>query len=161
MSNLNDEPRVILLLEDNPDDERLVVRALNTCGIPVTVRIARDGLSGLRELGLEEPQDEPEGEVPDLVISDLKMPILNGDEILARARGDERLKDLTFVMFSSSDEPSDLKRCKELGANAYYVKPFKFEEYLECTRAIVRQWLSPDGDKINPACEIDLTAGRS
>jgi len=156
--NLADQPRVILLLEDNQDDERLALRALNTCGLPVTVRVARDGQSGLRALGLDGPREEP---LPDLVISDLKMPMLNGDEVLAKVRATDRLKDLPFVIFSSSEEPSDLKRCTDLGVDAYYVKPVKFNEFLDCTRAIVHQWLSPGGEEVEPACEIKLSAGKS
>ncbi len=152
---------MILLLEDNPDDERLALRALNSCGVPVTIRVARDGFSGLQALGVDGSSEYSDQPLPDLVISDLKMPLLNGDEVLARAREDARLKGLTFVIFSSSEEPSDLKRCKDLGADAYYVKPVKFDEYLECTRRIVRQWLGPEDAEANPACEVDLSAGRS
>ncbi|MGV3618859.1 MAG: response regulator [Fimbriimonas sp.] len=134
-------PFTILLIEDDRDDEQLALRALRGCGLSLVVRVARDGERALHALGLD---GSPEGlamEAPDLVISDLKMPKLNGDEVLRLARADERLKSVPYVVFSSSDEPNGIERCHSYGVSEYTTKPVDFELYIQRVRGIAQRWL--------------------
>ncbi|RYG21117.1 response regulator [bacterium] len=134
-------PLNILLIEDNAEDESLALRALRGSDLALVVRIARDGEHALRALGLPGGGNAASAGVPDLIISDLKVPKLMGDEILQRARQDARLKSVPYVLFSSSDDRQEMQRCLRLGANAYEVKPIDFGEYVDRVRAIVQRWL--------------------
>jgi CheY-like chemotaxis protein len=96
---------------------------------------------------------------PDLVISDLKMPRLNGDEVLRRARNSPNLQDLKFVIFTSSDEADDVERCTRLGATAYCKKPVDYQEYIECVRDIVKCWLTDSPHAREPFCLVDEPKG--
>ncbi|AIE84285.1 response regulator [Fimbriimonas ginsengisoli] len=133
------EPATLILIEDTPDDEQLALRALRQLGVPLMVKVARDGEAGVKLLGLDDANAD--GPVPDLVLCDLKLPKLSGDEILRRARASERLKDVPFVIFSSSDETSDIDRCKALGATDYVPKPVDYELYQESVREITTSHL--------------------
>jgi CheY-like chemotaxis protein len=128
------EPMTLLLIEDSYDDGRLALRALRECGESLVVRVAREGGCAKRLLGL----DGDEVEAPDLVISDLKLPGLHGDELLRLARADARLARIPYVLFSSSREAADVERCLRYGASAYVQKPVGFEEDVEGLKAVVR-----------------------
>jgi two-component system response regulator len=130
----------ILLLEDTRDDEQLSIRALRTCGLPVDVSVARDGEEALGLLGLGSPGSVSEAKIPDLIISDLKLPKLGGAEVLSRIRKDRFLSYLPFVVLSSSGLESDIDRCLELGASDYWVKPVEYYDYIGCVREIVQYW---------------------
>lgn len=132
------EPLTVILIEDNAEDESLALRALRGCGLPLLVRVARDGALGLRALGL----DGTDVKAPDLVISDLKLPKLMGDEVLRRARQKESLRNVPYVLFSSSDDRQDIRRCLSYGASAYATKPIDYQEYVDCVQAIARRWLT-------------------
>jgi DNA-binding response OmpR family regulator len=126
------EPINVLLIEDDHDEERLALRALQRCGVNMIVKVARDGASALEALRLY---------APDLVISDLKLPMLNGDEVLRRARSDSYPHRTPYVMFSSSDEAQDRHRCLAAGADDFITKPVDYTEYQECVRGIIQRWL--------------------
>lgn len=125
------------MVEDNPDDEAITLRALRRCGLSLTVRVARDGEEALDLLRREEGAFW----TPDLVLSDLKMPRVAGDELLREARSDARLAGVPFVVLSSSSEPADEARCMGLGASEYAVKPIGFEEYGRRVCELARRWL--------------------
>lgn len=145
MTPVTREPLNVLLIEDAEDDERLTLRALRTSGVPMLVRVARDGEQAVRALGLGGVEaDLP---APDLVISDLKVPKRRGDEVLVLAREETRLLDVPYVVFSSSDDPNEVSRCLDLGADAYVTKPIDFEDYQERVHGIVSQWLAPIFDR--------------
>ena len=133
------EPATVLLVEDTADDERLALRALQRLDPPLLVKVARDGQAALRALGL----DGAARRRPDLVLCDLKLPKVAGDEILRRARADARLADVPFVVFSSSDEPSDLARCEAYGASEYARKPVDYEAYGARVASLVARHLPP------------------
>ena len=122
----------ILLLEDDADDEALALRTLRGTGLPLRVAVARDGEEAIRAL-----DDRP---APDLVISDYKLPLLDGPEILRRVRADERLRRVPFVVLSSSDDEGDVRRCRALGADDYVVKPVDAAEYRRVVSDLARRW---------------------
>lgn len=127
----------VLVVEDLPDDEAMTLRALRRCGRPLSTRVAHDGVEASAMLGLS--GGEPW--TPDLVLCDLKMPRMSGDELLREARADARLAEVPFVVLSSSSEPADEARCLGLGASEYAVKPIGFEEYNERVGGLARRWL--------------------
>ncbi len=136
MSN-EPNPFCVLVVEDNSDDEAVTLRALRRCDLAVDVRVARDGEEARRALGLE--GGDPW--TPDLVLSDLKMPRVRGDELLRQARADARLAAVPFVVLSSSTEPEDARRCLALGASEYAVKPIDFKAYGEQVCGLAHRWL--------------------
>ena len=152
-----DAVQSLLLVEDNDDDARLAIRALEGCGVRLDVARARDGHEALCMLGLE-PGSQSTQQPPDLVICDVKMPRVGGIEVLALVRSDERLRDVPIVMLSTSAQPSDVDRAMELGACDYCVKPFDAEEYAVCVREIVKRWLSPAGLDVTPPCLLETAA---
>jgi len=124
----------ILLVEDNPDDEALTKRALKTNNIQNEVVVARDGAAALEYL-LADGE-----ELPAVVLLDLKLPKVDGLEVLREIKSDPRLRELPVVVLTSSREHADLLRAYELGANAYVVKPVDFEQFQEAVRQLGLFW---------------------
>lgn len=131
------EPKTILLVEDNADDEQLTLRAMRQSDIPNIIRVARDGAEALDKLfGAAETR------LPDLVLLDLKLPKVNGLEVLQKIRADERTKTLPVVVLTSSDEERDIVDSYELGANSYIRKPVDFDQFIDAVRQLGLYWLS-------------------
>ena len=128
----------ILLVEDNPDDADLTVRALAKNNIANKVIIARDGVEALEHLhGLG-------GRTilrPEIVLLDLKLPRIDGAEVLRRIRADERTRVLPVIILTSSGEESDVMEGYRLGANSYVRKPVDFVEFIDAVRALGLFWL--------------------
>ncbi|OEU67355.1 MAG: two-component system response regulator [Desulfobacterales bacterium PC51MH44] len=136
------EEKIILLVEDNPDDELLAIRALKKNNIMNKVVIARDGVEALDYLfgtGAYEGRDM--SEMPQVILLDLKLPKINGLEVLKRLRNDERTKLLPVVVLTSSREERDLTECYRLGANSYICKPVDFTQFAEAIRQLGLYWL--------------------
>ena len=134
--------KVILLVEDNPRDEALTLRALKKSNIVNDVIVARDGVEALDYLfatGAYEGRDT--SIFPQLVLLDLKLPKVDGLEVLRRLRDDERTRRLPVVVFTSSSEEEDVIKSYSLGANSYARKPVEFEEFIEATRQLGLYWL--------------------
>jgi two-component system response regulator len=132
--------KVILLVEDNPRDEALTLRALKKSNIVNEVVVAHDGVEALERLfGNEQTGRQPL--VPQLILLDLKLPKLNGLQVLERIRADDRTKRLPVVVFTSSNEEEDLIKSYNLGANSYVRKPVEFEQFLEATKQLGLYWL--------------------
>ena len=129
-------PASVLLVEDSPDDAALALCALRCCERPLADRVARNGFHARQTLGLGESLPRDGRRLPDLVISDLKLPGLDGAALLRLVREDESLATLPFILYSSSDEPCDVARCLSLGADAYYTKPIGFLPFLEGLRSV-------------------------
>ncbi|MGV3615446.1 MAG: response regulator [Fimbriimonas sp.] len=125
----------ILLVEDNPDDEQLTLRALRKLPHGVSVEVARDGQEALDRLY------DPEIPLPNLVLLDLKLPKLNGLEVLEQLRQHPRTRYLLVVVLSSSDEPSDVRSSYQQYANSYIRKPVAYEEFGEVVRQLGLYWL--------------------
>jgi CheY-like chemotaxis protein len=114
----------ILLVEDNDDDVQVALRALQREGVAAKVQVARDGQAALEALGLEPSHDITAPLRPRVVFLDLKLPRVDGWEVLERVRGCPRTADLPIVVISSSGDHEDILRCYALGANSYLVKRF-------------------------------------
>lgn len=127
--------RHILLVEDNPDDESLTQRALRRGDWGAEVTVARDGAAALETL-------EAMAELPDLVLLDLKLPKLDGTEVLRQIRETERTRCLCVVVFTSSGEPRDIALCHGLGCNSYVIKPVAYESYISTVQQIGVYWLT-------------------
>ena len=134
--------KVILLVEDNPRDEALTLRALKKSNIVNDVVVARDGVEALDYLfGTGAHADRDASDMPQLVLLDLKLPKVDGLQVLRRMREDERTRRLPVVVFTSSSEEQDLISSYNLGANSYVRKPVDFEQFLEAARQLGLYWL--------------------
>src|SRR3712207_4836254 len=123
--------KVILLVEDNPDDELLTLRALRKNDITGEVVVARDGVEALDYLfGKGEYAGRDTSVMPQLILLDLKLPKIDGLEVLRRLRSDERTRLLPVVILTSSREQQDMVDGYGLGANSYVRKPVNFEQFV-------------------------------
>lgn len=128
--------KVILLVEDNPDDEALTVRAFARSNIANRLDVARDGAEALEYL--IGPQARP---LPTLVLLDLKLPKVDGLEVLRRVRADDRTHALPVVILTSSREEQDLVESYRLGVNSYVRKPVDFTQFLQAVQTLGLYWL--------------------
>jgi two-component system, response regulator len=136
------ENKVILLIEDNPRDEALTLRALKKSNIVNEVDVARDGVEALDYLfGTGTHAEEGKQVLPQLVLLDLKLPKVDGLQVLQRIREDERTKRLPVVIFTSSSEEEDIIKSYNLGANSYVRKPVDFDQFMEATKQLGLYWL--------------------
>ncbi len=134
-----DPARIILLVEDDPDHELLTIRALKKANVNNAIHVARDGEeAALFLFGDAEKAAEP---LPQVVLLDLKLPKIDGLEVLRRIRENERTRLLPVVVLTSSDEESDIVRSYKLGVNSYIRKPVNFNDFAEATRQLGMYWL--------------------
>ncbi|MBZ5660362.1 MAG: response regulator [Acidobacteriia bacterium] len=133
---------VILLVEDNPDDEALTLRALKKNNILNQVVVARDGAEALDYLfGAGKYSGRDPNLLPHVVLLDLKLPKVDGLEVLRQLRASERTKLLPVVILTSSNEEQDRYRGYDLGANSYVRKPVDFTKFIEAVRQLGLYWL--------------------
>lgn len=134
--------KVILLVEDNPDDEKLTVRALTKNNIANEVVVARDGVEALDYLfGTGAYVGRDTSLLPAMVLLDLKLPKIDGQEVLRRIRADERTRRLPVVVLTSSIEEQDLLRSYDHGVNSYIRKPVDFDQFMDAVRQMGMYWL--------------------
>jgi two-component system response regulator len=136
---MNDEP--ILLVEDNPDDEALILRALKKYNIKNDTNVVRDGAEALDYMFKTGPYADRKGGNPAVILLDLKLPKIDGLEVLRRIREDQWTRHQPAAILTSSDEQEDMVRGYELGANSYVRKPVGFEEFSEAVRQLGLYWL--------------------
>lgn len=144
------QDKTILLVEDNPDDELLIKRALQKHNILNEIIVAHDGVEALDYLfgaGLHAGRDV--SILPQVILLDLKLPRLDGLEVLRRLRADERCRLLPVVILTSSDEEKDIVESYQLGANSYIRKPVDFTQFSDAVQQLGLYWLvlnqSPSG----------------
>ncbi len=132
----------ILLVEDNPDDEALAIRAFNRHHIGNEVVVAHDGVEALDYLfGTGTYADRDINIKPTVVLLDLKLPRLDGIEVLRRIRADERTRLLPVVVLTTSSEEQDMLNSYSLGCNSYIRKPVDFLQFSEAIRQLGMYWL--------------------
>ena len=132
----------ILLVEDNPDDEFLTVRALEKHRVANRIDVVRDGAEAIEYLfctGAFATRDATEG--PQVILLDLKLPKVDGHEVLARVRESELTRHIPVVILTSSDEERDVARAYTAGANSYVRKPVDFGEFVEAAKQLGLYWL--------------------
>ena len=132
-------PGKILLVEDNPDDVALTLRALKSHNITNEVIVAKDGVEAIDYL-FGPGGSEPDG-APAVILLDLKLPRVNGLEVLRRIRSEERTRLLPVVILTSSDEERDVIDGYSLGANSYVRKPVDFVEFTQAAKQLGLYWL--------------------
>ena len=136
------KPQNILLVEDNPKDEMLTLRSLKKCHVANEVIVVRDGAEALDYLfATGDYAGRDLSDLPTVVLLDLKMPKIDGLEVLRRIRADERYQMLPVVLLTSSDEERDILAGYELGANSYVRKPVAFADFSRAVADLGRYWL--------------------
>ena len=134
--------KTILLVEDNPDDRALTLRALTRHNLANEIVEARDGQEALDYLFAEgEFAGRDTADQPQVVLLDLKLPKVDGLEVLKAMRADDRTRRVPVVVLTSSNEQRDLVDSYNLGANSYVRKPVDFEEFIEAARQLGMYWL--------------------
>jgi two-component system response regulator len=132
--------KMILLVEDNPDDVELTLRAFRKNNMLNPIKVARDGVEALEILGLgDKPSTKPD--LPAVILLDLKLPKLDGMEVLRRIRANECTRLLPVVILTSSREDEDLSNGYRLGANSYIRKPVDFGRFLTAVQQLGMYWL--------------------
>jgi CheY-like chemotaxis protein len=132
--------RQLLLVEDNPDDEALTIRALRRVNVGNEVVVVRDGVEALEYL-LGTGSGSDARPMPQVVLLDIKLPKLDGLEVLRRLRADPRTKVLPVVILTSSSEEEDRVRSYELGANSFVRKPVDFSQFAQAVAQLGLYWL--------------------
>jgi two-component system response regulator len=130
----------ILLVEDNQDDIELTLVAFENSHLPVNIVVKRDGEEALHYLFDAVDRHDPDA-LPEVVLLDLKLPRVNGLEVLRRLRADERTRRLPVVILTSSSEERDVVNSYEFGANSFVRKPVDFTEFIEAARQLGLYWL--------------------
>ena len=138
----NSQSKVVLLVEDNPDDVELTLHAFRKYNIMNEVVVASDGAEALDYLfGKGKHAGRDINNLPEVVLLDLKLPKVDGLEVLQRLRADERTKHLPVVILTSSNEERDLIKGYKLGANSYVQKPVEFTQFSEAVGRLGIYWL--------------------
>jgi two-component system, response regulator len=134
--------KFILLVEDNPDDEILTLRALKKASVANRIEIVRDGAEALDFVfGAGAYAGRDTSDTPQLILLDLKLPKVSGLQVLERIRADERTKRVPVVILTSSTEPVDIKSGYDLHANSFVSKPVNFQDFSEVVQRLGLYWL--------------------
>ena len=133
----------ILLVEDNESDAEMTIRALQKNNLANKLLHVADGAAAVDFLFAKgEYESRKDEKLPKLILLDLKMPRLNGIQVLQKIRADERTKRIPVVVLTSSKEDPDIKNCYDMGANSYVVKPVLFDEFQTAISSLGHFWLT-------------------
>ena len=139
---MNHETIEILFAEDSMDDAMLTIRALKKGGLTNTLHHVKDGAEALDFIFCKGSYSGRNiKEIPKLILLDLKMPKVSGIEVLEKIKSDEGLKLIPVVILTSSKEDPDIKRCYELGANSYIVKPVDSDNFFQAIKSLGMYWM--------------------
>jgi two-component system response regulator len=138
---VNARPIQVLLVEDNEDDVKLALHALQSNGVDEAIHVVGDGVEALDFLFGEQAGGQGPANLPRLVLLDLKLPRLNGLEVLKKIKADPRTREVPVVMLTASGEEKDLVESYHLGVNGYIVKPVDFEQFQKAMGSVARFWL--------------------
>jgi CheY-like chemotaxis protein len=132
----------LLIVEDNPQDLELALRALRKGNLSNRIHVARDGAEALEYVFCEGPHASRRiSDGPKVILLDLKLPKVDGLEVLRRVKADPRTRTIPVVVLTSSKEDRDVAESYKLGANSYIVKPVDFEQFVEAVRNLGLYWL--------------------
>jgi len=131
----------IILVEDNMDDAALVIRALKKNNLANKLIHLKDGAEAVDFIFGKLADEDALIKAPKVILLDLKMPKINGIEVLEKVKGDPRTKMIPVVVLTSSAEDPDIKRCYDLGANSYIVKPVEFDNFSKAVADLGLYWL--------------------
>jgi CheY-like chemotaxis protein len=138
----DNEPVEILLVEDNPNDVELALHALKKNKVSNRIQVVRDGEEALDFIfGKDASSDGPSEQRPKMVLLDLKLPKIDGLEVLKRLKSDPRTRSIPVIMMTSSREECDIVKSYELGVNSYIVKPVDFQQFTESVRQLGLYWM--------------------
>jgi two-component system response regulator len=136
------ESAELLLIEDNPEDLELALRALRKANLTTKIQVARDGAEALEYIFCEGAHAQRKiADGPKVILLDLKLPKIDGLAVLQRLKGDPRTRAIPVVVLTSSKEQSDIVASYHLGVNSYIVKPVNFESFVEAVRSLGLYWL--------------------
>jgi CheY-like chemotaxis protein len=138
---MRDDEVEIVIVEDNPNDAELLVRAFKRHGVANQIVLLKDGVEAMDFLFSEGAYADRPHNNPKVMILDLKLPKVNGIEVLRRIKADERTKTVPVVVLTSSREDRDLKDAYESGVNSYVTKPIKFDEFSKVVSDLKMYWL--------------------
>ena len=133
--------QTILIVEDNPDDELLIMRTLKKINVVNRVEIVRDGAEALDYVFKTGKYANRNSRDPAVILLDIKLPKVSGLEVLERVRADGRTRRLPVVMLTSSDEQEDMVKSYDLGCNSYVRKPVEFDQFTEAVSKLGLYWL--------------------
>lgn len=154
-----DEESWLLLVDDSAHDRELTMHALRRGRFAGRIETARDGVEALDLLGSRgQWEDRNADDLPSAILLDIKMPMLNGIEVLRELQKDRKLRDIPVVMLTSSAEDRDLATCYSLGANSYIVKPVEIDKFFEAVLDIGRYWLVLNRPPREARHGVDVTA---
>ncbi len=131
----------ILLVEDNPNDVKLTLYAFKRANLANKVEVVRDGEEALARLFPADPSPDHAETLPRLILLDLKLPKVDGLEVLRRVKADAQTRMIPVVVLTTSREERDIVESYRLGVNSYIVKPVDFEQFIEATRTLGLYWL--------------------
>ena len=138
----DNEPVEILLVEDNPDDVDLALHALKKNKVSNRVQVVRDGEEALDFIfGKASSSTAPSEQRPKMVLLDLKLPKVDGLEVLRRLKSDPRTRSIPVIILTSSSEERDIVKSYDLGVNSYIVKPVDFEQFSEAVQQLGLYWM--------------------
>lgn len=140
LKDMKTNPVEIVLVEDNPSDAKLTIMALKEGKIVNQIIHLKDGEEALNYLFCEGPYASRSMTNPVVILLDLKMPKINGIEVLRKIKADDRTKSIPVVVFTSSQEDPDVKECYELGVNSYIVKPLEFDQFSQVVTDLGLYW---------------------